>query len=85
MGKKNTNTGKLKLSLNGWLVGCFGLNDPLSQSFSLYRAVFQREEKEKRTDRREKKMSKQPPPAPTASAVGPCLTLIQISRTPWHW
>ena len=27
-------------------------------------------------------MSKPPPPAPTASAVGPCPTLIQISRTP---
>ena len=26
-------------------------------------------------------MSKQPPPAPTASAVGPCPTSIQISRT----
>ena len=31
------------------------------------------------------KMSKQSPPAPTASAVGPCPTLIQISRTPRHW
>ena len=31
------------------------------------------------------KMFKQPPPAPTASAVGPCPTLIQISRTPPHW
>ena len=30
-------------------------------------------------------MSKQPPPAPTASAVGPCPTLFQISRTPRHW
>ena len=30
-------------------------------------------------------MSKQPPPAPTASAEGPCPTLIQISRTPRHW
>ena len=30
-------------------------------------------------------MSKQPPPATTASAVGPCPTLIQISRTPRHW
>ena len=30
-------------------------------------------------------MSKQPPPAPTASAVGPCPTRIQISRTPQHW
>ena len=41
-------------------------------------------EKEERNDRRQK-MSKQPPPAPTASAVGPCPTLIQISRTPRHW
>ena len=30
-------------------------------------------------------MSKQPPPAPTASVVGPCPTVIQISRTPRHW
>ena len=29
-------------------------------------------------------MSKQRPPAPTANAVGPCPTLIQISRTPRH-
>ena len=27
----------------GWLVGCFGLNGPLKQYFSLYRAVSQRE------------------------------------------
>ena len=30
-------------------------------------------------------MSTQPPPAPTASAVGPCHTKIQVSRTPRHW
>ena len=30
-------------------------------------------------------MSKQPPPAPTVSAVGPSPTVIQISRTPQHW
>ena len=30
-------------------------------------------------------MSKQPPPAPSASAIGPCPTIIQISRTPRHW
>ena len=30
-------------------------------------------------------MSKQPSPAPTASAVGPCPTISQIRRTPWHW
>ena len=28
------------------------------------------------------KMSKQPPPAPTASAVGPCSTVIQIVGRP---
>ena len=32
-----------------------------------------------------KKISTQLPPAPTASTVGPCPTLIQISRTPRHW
>ena len=30
-------------------------------------------------------MSKQPPPAHTASTMGPCPTIIQISRTPQHW
>ena len=30
-------------------------------------------------------MSKQPPPAPIASAIGPCPTIIQISRTPRPW
>ena len=30
-------------------------------------------------------MSKQPPPALTASAVGPCPTRLQISRTPRYW
>ena len=30
-------------------------------------------------------MSKQPPPAPTASTVGPCPTIIQICRTPRQW
>ena len=31
------------IRLVGWLVGCFGLNGPLRQYFSLYRAVSQRE------------------------------------------
>ena len=35
----------------GWLVGCFGLNGPLRQYFSLYRAASQREGERKRTDR----------------------------------
>ena len=30
-------------------------------------------------------MSKHPPPAPTASAIDPCPTIIQICRTPRHW
>ena len=30
-------------------------------------------------------MSKQPPPAPTESTIGPCPTVSQVSRTPWHW
>ena len=64
----------------GWLVGCFGLNGPLRQYFSLYRAVSQREGERKMTD--ERKTSKQLPPAPTVSAVGPRPTIIQISRTP---
>ena len=71
-----------------WSVGCFGLNGTLRQYFSLIRAVSQRERergRKKRSDRREKKMSKQPPSAPTASAVGPGPTLIQISMTPRHW
>ena len=68
-----------------WAVGRFGVNGPLRQYFSPYRAVFQR-----RGERREKwetgeKLPNNPPNAPTASAVGPCHTIIQISWTPRHW
>ena len=31
------------------------------------------------------KISKQPPLAPTASTIGPCPTVIQVTRTPRHW
>ena len=31
-----------------WLVGCFGLNGPLRQYFSLYRALSQREGRKRR-------------------------------------
>ena len=74
--------GKLVLS---WLVGCFGFNGPLRQYFSLYRAVSQREGERGEKGQMREKMSKQPPPAPTASATGPCTTINQISRTPRHW
>ena len=63
------------LGLAGWL----GFTGPLRQYFSLYQAVSQRE-----GERREKNVW-QPPPAPTASAVGPCPIIIPTRRTPWHW
>ena len=67
----------------GWLV-VLGLT-ALSDCISVYIGPSPRErENEKRNDRREKTMAKQPPPAPTASTVGPCPTLIQISRTSRH-
>ena len=56
--------------------GHFGFDGPLRQYFSLYRSVFQSGRKEKRNDRREKKKSKQDPPAPTASEIGPCSTIL---------
>ena len=63
-----------------WLVSCFEFNGPLRQYLSLYLAVSQRVRK-KREKIDERKISKQPPPAPTASAIDPCPTIIQISRT----
>ena len=69
----------------GWLVGCFGCSGPLRQYFSLYRAVSQREGERGEKGQMREKMSQQPPPTPTASATGPCPTIIQISRTPRHW
>ena len=63
------------------MVGWFGLNGPLRHYFRLYRAVSQGERaRREKTDKR--KMSKQPPSAPTASVVGPCPTIIQINWTP---
>ena len=63
----------------GWLV-VLGLT-ALETVFQSISGRLPKSEKEKRKDRREKKMSKQPPPAPTASAIDPCPTIIQISRT----
>ena len=65
-----------------WLVGCFGFNGPLRQYFSLYRAVSQREGERGEKGQMRVKMSKQPPPASTASAVGPCPTVIQFVGRP---
>ena len=67
--------------LDGWLVGCFGFNGPLTQYFSLYRAVSQREgERRERID--ESKNVQTTPPAPTASEIGPCPTVIKIVGRP---
>ena len=64
------------------LVGCFGFNGPLRQYFSLYWAASQREgEREEKGYMRVKK-SEQPLPAPTASAVGPCPTVIKVVGRP---
>ena len=63
-----------------WLVG-FGFNGPLRQYFSLYRAVSQREGERGKKGQMRVKISKQPPPAPTANAEGPGPTKIQI--LPW--
>ena len=65
----------------GWLVG-FGFNGPLTQYFSLYRAVSQREGERGKKGQTRVKMSKPPPPATTASAIGPCPTEIQIVGRP---
>ena len=65
----------------GWLVGCFGFNGPLRQYFSLYRATSQREG-ERGEKIAESKNVQTPPPAPTASAIGPCPTIIQIVGRP---
>ena len=62
----------------GWLVD-LGLT-ALWDSISVYIGPSPKErEKEERKDRGE---SKQPPPAPTASAIGPCPTLVQIVGRP---
>ena len=58
------------------VVGCFEFNGPLRQYFSLYRAVSQREGERGKKGQMRLKMSIQPPPAPTASAVGPCPTVV---------
>ena len=66
----------------GWLVGCFGFSGPLRKYFSLYRAVSQREGERGEKGKMREKMSKHHQPAPTASAVGPCPTVIQSVGRP---
>ena len=68
--------------LEDLMVGCFGYNGPLRQYFSLYWAVSQRKrEIRERID--ESKNVQTTPPAPTASAIGPCPTVIKIVGFGW--
>ena len=53
-------TAELQWLEHGWLLGCFGLNGPLRQYYSLNRAVSQREGERKRNDRREKNVQTTP-------------------------
>ena len=69
-------------SLMCWFIGCFGFNGPLRQYFSLYRAVSQRDGERGEKGQMRVKMAKQPPPAPTASALGPCPTVFRIVGRP---
>ena len=62
------------MGVGDWLVGWLWFNGPLRQYFMLYRAG----EKGKKGSMRVK-ISKQPPPASTAS---PCPTVIQIVGRP---
>ena len=47
-------------TVKDWLVGCCGLNGPLRQYFSLYRAVSQREGERKSNDTPQKKCPNNP-------------------------
>ena len=54
------------------LVGCFTLNGPLRQCFSLYQAVSQKEGERKEKWQMREKCSNNPQTAPTASTIRPC-------------
>ena len=67
-----------------WLVGCFGLNIPLRQYFSLYRAVSQREgERRERID--ESKNVQTTPTRTYCKRNRPLPYCNQNCRTPQHW
>ena len=68
--------------LVGWL---FWVQRPFE---TVFQSISDRLPKRGRRSREridESKMSKQPPPAPTSSAVGPCPTFFPNCRTPRHW
>ena len=75
---QNSDTAGIKLV--GWL---FWVCRPFETVFqSMSGSLPKRGRKERKTTDEIKKMSKQPPPAPTANAVGPYPTVIQIVGSP---
>ena len=74
-----------KGELVGWLVGLLWAKRPFETVFQSISDRLSERGRKKRETIDERKNVQTPPPAPSASAVGPCPTLIQISRTPWHW
>ena len=66
--------------LYGWLV-VFGLR-PFETVFQSISGRLPKEREKEKKGQMRVKMSKQPPPAPTASAVGPCPTVIKIVGRP---
>ena len=68
-----------------WLVGWFGLNGSLSEYFSLYRDVSQREEERKEKWLKWEKNVQITPTRTYCKHSRPLPIIIQISRTPRHW
>ena len=70
-----------------WLVGCFGFNgtfETVFQSTCISGRLPEGEKEKKKKNRREKNVQTTPTRTYTASAIDPCPTIIQTSRTPQH-
>ena len=65
----------------GWLV-FWGLTASETVFQSILDRLPERGRKRREKTEKSKKKFKQPPPAPTASAIGPCHTIIQIVGRP---
>ena len=61
----------------GSLAGCLGAQRPFE---TVFKSISDRlpERGKKKREMKEKKCPNNPPPAPTACAVGPCPTLIRL-------
>ena len=78
--------GQKTCSSKGWLVGwLFWILRPFETVFQSISGRLPKKGRKKREMIDERKNVQTTPPAPTATVVGPCPTLIQTSRTPRHW